>query len=74
MAEAEKSTHVTRREFYLALGLLWLYIFIVIGDLVGSDPSFSKWLLWGASLFMLLTYTGLSIWVSVVKKQPDKPA
>jgi hypothetical protein len=74
MAEADKSTHVTRREFYSALSLLWLYIMVVIGDLLKSDPSFSKWILWGGPLLLWLTYSGLTIRTLVVKKQPDKPA
>jgi hypothetical protein len=73
MAEADKSTYVTQREFYSALSLLWLYIALVIGHLLTNDPSLSKWLLWGVSLLLAFTYSGRSIWV-LMKKQPDKPA
>jgi hypothetical protein len=42
-----KSTHVTRRDFYIALFVIWLYITLVIGMLVRIEWRWSTVILWG---------------------------
>ena len=74
MAEADKGMYVTRLEWYSTNGLLWFFITMFMGDWLRTDPSFLKWILGGASLLILLAYSGLCIWALVAKKQPDKPA
>jgi hypothetical protein len=70
------SEYVTRREFYSALSTVWFFISLVIGvgDLVLRNPSWHQWVLWGLAVVLALIYLVLSIWASVAKKQPDKPA
>jgi hypothetical protein len=57
----DSSTFVTRRELYSSLSLVWLYILLVLGDLLRIDWRWSTGILWGAALFMSLFFT-FSAW------------
>jgi hypothetical protein len=56
MVDNDKATHVTRHEFYGALVLIWLYIMLVIGDLLRIEWRWSTAILWVASFFVMVTY------------------
>jgi len=58
MVDGDNSPHVTRREFYGALVVVWLYIMLVLGDLLRVEQRWTTGLLWAASLFMVVGYVG----------------
>ncbi len=49
--------HVTRREFYSALVIIWIYIMLVLGNLFKADERWTTGLLWAASLLMVIAYS-----------------
>jgi hypothetical protein len=51
---------VTRRDFYSALSIIWLYIFLVIGELLREDSRWTKWVLWAVSAVSMLMYAVLA--------------
>ena len=57
MANGYKPIQVTRREFYGALVVVWLYIMIVIGDLLRLEWRWTTGILWLASFFMVIAYS-----------------
>jgi len=59
MADGNKSFHVTRQEFYSALSLIWLYIMLVIGDLMRLEERWTTMLLFAASVLMVIVYTAM---------------
>ncbi len=62
MSKTDNSLYVTCREFYSALMIVWLYILLVIGDLMRLEGrSGTRFLLWAASFFMTAVYIFLSI-------------
>ncbi len=50
---------VTRREFFSALSLVWLYIALVIGDLMRMEQRWTTMVLFAASVMMLCVYAFL---------------
>ncbi len=52
--------HVTRREFYGALGVLWLYMTFVIGDLLRIEWRWSTAIQGAMALMMTLVYAVIS--------------
>jgi hypothetical protein len=56
MANADKTMYITRREFCMALVMVWLYIWFVIGDLWWLEWRWTTFVLWLASLFMMIVY------------------
>jgi ribosomal protein L7/L12 len=61
MANGDKSINVSRREFYGALVIVWLYIMLVLGDLMRIEERWSTGLLCAASLFMVIAYSVVGI-------------
>lgn len=61
MADGDKSARVTRREFYGALVVIWMYIWLVIGDLLRIEWRWSTAILWLASLFLFVVYSVVSL-------------
>lgn len=57
MSDGNNTLNVTRREFYSALVVVWLYIMLVTGDLARVGGSWTNWILWAASLFMVVAYS-----------------
>ena len=51
-----KSAYVTRGEFCSALGVVWMYIMIVIGDLLRVEWRWSTQILHFFSIFMVFAY------------------
>lgn len=72
MLSEERSLHVTRREFYGALVTIWLYIMLVLGDLLQINERWTTGLLWAAALFMTVTYAWLSIRTNRANPRDDK--
>ena len=60
MADGDKSMFVTRREFYAALVVVWLYIMIVIGDLQRIEWRWTMAIMWGVSILMMVSYSVIS--------------
>jgi ribosomal protein L7/L12 len=58
---ARESIYLTRREFYTALGIVWLYIFLVLGDLVRLQERSTTIILMVAALLMTFVYVGLGL-------------
>ena len=56
MDDNHKSAPVTRREFYAALVLLWIYISVVIGDLLRIEWRLSTCILELSSIAMIFAY------------------
>jgi hypothetical protein len=70
MTDTEKAMYVTRREFYVALMIVWIYIMLVIGDMMRlEEHSVSRFLLWAASFFMAFVYM-----VRSMRSQPKRSA
>ena len=53
---ADRSAHVTRREFYSAMLVVWLYIMLVIGDLLRFESRWTMQILFFASLLTMFFY------------------
>ena len=53
----DTSVYVTRRELYSSLSIVWLYIAIVLADLLRIDWRWSMGIICGAALFMSLFFT-----------------
>jgi Ca2+/Na+ antiporter len=66
--------HVTRSEFYSALMLVWLYIMMVIGDLMRIDWRWTQTVMWVASLMVMLVYVFLSFRANRARRTADRPA
>ena len=43
MANGDKSLNVSRREFYGALGLVWVCITLILGDLARTEERWTRW-------------------------------
>jgi hypothetical protein len=56
MIDGDKAAHVTRREFYPALCVVWLYIALVIGDLLRVEWRWTTQILFFLSIFMVFAY------------------
>jgi uncharacterized membrane protein YhaH (DUF805 family) len=65
--------HVTRSEFYSALMLVWLYIMMVIGDLMRIDWRWTQTVMWVASLMVMLVYVFLSFRANRARRTADRP-
>jgi hypothetical protein len=57
MTDGNRFAHVTRREFYGALVVVWLYIMLVIGDLLRIEWRWTTAILWFASIGMVFAYS-----------------
>jgi hypothetical protein len=57
MLSSNKSVNVTRKEFYGALTVVWLYIMLVVGDLMRLESRWSTGILWCASILTFLLYS-----------------
>jgi hypothetical protein len=56
MADCDKPVYITRTEFYGALALVWLYIMLVIGDLIRLEWRWTMGLLMLASCVMMISF------------------
>jgi ribosomal protein L7/L12 len=56
MSDGIKNNFVTRSEFYGALVVIWLYIMVVLGDLMRLQEQWTTGILWAASLLMMVVY------------------
>ena len=56
MANGDKSLNVSRREFYGALGMVWLFIAIILGDLARTEERWTMTILSLSSLGMAICY------------------
>jgi hypothetical protein len=61
MAEGERPVYVTRREFYGALVMVWLYIQLAFGDLLRIEWRWPTGLIWLASFAVMVLYLVQSI-------------
>jgi hypothetical protein len=57
MIDRGSTAPVTRQEFYGALVVVWLYIMLVIGDLLRIEWRWSTAILWVAALGMMVVVT-----------------
>jgi hypothetical protein len=73
MAESSTTPTVTRKEFYSALSLIWLYIMLVIGQLLNDDAKWTLYVLFAAALVMSLTFSLLTIRLAMERKGSDTP-
>lgn len=60
MIDRGSATPVTRQEFYGALVVVWLYIMLVIGDLLRIEWRWTTAILWAAALGMMVLYSVVS--------------
>jgi hypothetical protein len=56
MTNGDKPVYITRREFYGALGIVWFYIMLVLGDLFRLESRWTTGILWLASFVLAMTY------------------
>lgn len=56
MTSGDRPLYVTRREFNGAMIVVWLYIMLVIGDLIRIEFRWTMAILWAASFFMVIAY------------------
>jgi len=61
MVTTDKSAPVTRREFYSALVVIWLYMALVLGDLLRIEGHWTTGVLWAASIMCLLAYSVMTL-------------
>jgi len=61
MPGSDSVLHVTRSEFYSALLIVWLYLMLVIGDLMRVEGRWSTNVLWGGSCIMVVAYLVMTI-------------
>jgi hypothetical protein len=61
MAETHKPAQVTRREFYGALALVWVYITLLMTDRLGTEWRWSTGILLLASSLMMCSYLVMSL-------------
>jgi hypothetical protein len=61
MINGDKSVHVTHREFYIALSVIWLYIMLIIGDKLRLEERWSTAMLWLMALIMVFWYSAKGI-------------
>ncbi len=53
---SSSASPITRREFYGALTLIWVYLFILFGDMLRVEWQWTRGVCWFASLFMAVVY------------------
>jgi hypothetical protein len=73
MADDSTNPPVTRKEFYVALAMIWLYIAIVIGQFLNDDAKWSLYVLFAAALIMTFTFSIAGIRIVGKSKKTDKP-
>ncbi len=56
MGGGTEPIYVTRKEFYLGLSIVWLYIMLVVGDLMRLEARWSTRILWLGSCLLLIVY------------------
>jgi hypothetical protein len=56
MANGDRPVHITRGEFSRALVLVWLYIMLVMVDLLRLEWRWTTGILFLASFFMVIAY------------------
>jgi hypothetical protein len=63
MFDADKSTRITRREFYSALGVLWMYNALILCALANIERRWTTLILLCVSVFTAFGYivTGLRL-------------
>jgi hypothetical protein len=72
----DRRVYVTRREFYGALTIVWVYIMFVLGDLFRREERLTTGMLWAASFLMVLLYTVFNlraIFGASSRSQPPAP-
>jgi hypothetical protein len=57
MANGDRPFHITRVEFYRALVVVWMYIMMVILDLLRIEWRWTTAILFLLSFFMMITYS-----------------
>ena len=63
MDSGEHSAHITKREFSIALTLVWTFIMLAFTTMVfsgSSSPSRSNVIYWAISLLMAMNYAAAS--------------
>jgi hypothetical protein len=71
MADDSSNPPVTRKEFYVALAMIWLYIAIVIGQFLKDDAKWSLYVLFAAALIMTFTFSIAGIRIVGKSKKTD---
>jgi hypothetical protein len=74
MSRGDGPVYVTRREFFAALTIVWLYIMLVLSELWRRDEE--RWtmgVLWAASGLMVLVYTVLNLRLGFRKSSTGQP-
>jgi len=74
MANGDKSIYVTRREFYGALVIVWLYIMLVIGDQIRLEWRWTMGILMLASCLMMISFAVLAFRASQTRGTGSKAA
>jgi hypothetical protein len=72
MADNGTNPPVTRKEFYVALAMIWLYIAIVIGQFLKDDAKWSLYVLFAAALIMTFTFSIAGIRIAGKSKRTEK--
>jgi len=72
MADDSTNPPVTRKEFYIALAMIWLYIAIVIGQFMKDDGKWSLYILFAAALIMTVSFSIAGIRIAGKSKRTDK--
>lgn len=51
---------ITRKEFYAAQSVVWIYLSIILGRLARTTDNWFDYVLWAAAIVMILGYAFLS--------------
>jgi len=73
MADDSTNPPVTRKEFYIALAMIWIFMAIVIGQLLKSDAQWSLYVLFAAALILTFTFSIAGIRIVGKSKRTDMP-
>jgi hypothetical protein len=72
MTDSNANPPVTRKEFYVALAMIWLYIAIVIGQFLNEDAKWTLYVLFVAALISTFTFSIAGIRIVGKSKRTDK--
>ncbi len=69
-----KNTIVTRRDFYGALSIIWLFIMFIFGDLYRGSDSWPRAVLFVSPFIMAISYSIIALRSKKRDKDPNNSA